>query len=161
MRVWWRCQWAAHRNNRTSWWVWWMSRCQETEMWSSFFLMQKITSMSQGLLFQNLTGKVLSFLPFTFLQKHITLRSMTDLVSYIRRKKVATALLKACEAISTLWGYEYLALRAYENDWGARALYENAGYRVVSGDAPWVALIGRRRRILMIKRCSSRKPPAH
>lgn len=72
-----------------------------------------------------------------------------------RRKKVATALLKACEVVSALWGYRYLVLRAYEDDWGARALYENAGYRVVSGDPPWLAWVGRKRRILMLKLCSS------
>ncbi|KAL8162409.1 hypothetical protein V2J09_013898 [Rumex salicifolius] len=74
-----------------------------------------------------------------------------------RRKKVATALLKACERVSALWGYEYLVLRAYEDDRGARALYENAGYRVVSEDPPWLALVGRKRRILMVKQRSSCK----
>ncbi|XP_052188578.1 uncharacterized protein LOC127798959 [Diospyros lotus] len=70
-----------------------------------------------------------------------------------RRKKVATALLKACDVLSGLWGFEYLVLRAYENDWGALKLYGNAGYRVVSGDPPWMTTwIGRRRRVLMIKR---------
>lgn len=70
-----------------------------------------------------------------------------------RRKKVATVLLKACENLSNLWGFEYLALRAYEDDLGARRLYANAGYRVVSGDPPWMTTwIGRKRRVLMIKR---------
>ncbi|GAB2271893.1 hypothetical protein Dimus_006722 [Dionaea muscipula] len=69
-----------------------------------------------------------------------------------RRQKVATVLLKACEMISILWGHEYLVLRAYEDDRGARALYENAGYRVISGDPSWVSWLGRRRRILMFKR---------
>ncbi|CAK9141343.1 unnamed protein product [Ilex paraguariensis] len=69
-----------------------------------------------------------------------------------RRKKVATALLKACDKLSILWGFEYLVLRAYEDDWGARKLYSNAGYRVVSGDPPWMTTwIGRKRRVLMIK----------
>nr|GMD57797.1 putative acyl-CoA N-acyltransferase [Ipomoea batatas] len=54
-----------------------------------------------------------------------------------RRQKVATALLKACEMVANLWGLEYLVLRAYEDDWGARKLYSNAGYRVVSTDPPW------------------------
>lgn len=69
-----------------------------------------------------------------------------------RRQKVATVLLKACEVISVLWGYEYLVLRAYEDDRGARALYTNAGYQLVSGDPSWVTLFGRKRRVLMIKR---------
>lgn len=70
-----------------------------------------------------------------------------------RRQKVATALLKACEMVANLWGFEYLVLRAYEDDWGARKLYSNAGYRVVSKDPPWISSwIGRRRRVLMIKR---------
>lgn len=71
-----------------------------------------------------------------------------------RRKKVATALLKACEVVSVSWGYDNLVLRAYEDDWGARTLYTNAGYKVVSGDPIWLTLIGRKRRILMIKCCS-------
>lgn len=69
-----------------------------------------------------------------------------------RRRKVATVLLKACEVISVLWGYEHVVLRAYEDDKGARALYSNAGYKLVSRDPPWVNWIGRKRRILMVKR---------
>lgn len=62
-------------------------------------------------------------------------------------------LLKACDLLSVLWGFEYLALRAYEDDFGARKLYTNAGYRVVSGDPQWMTTwIGRKRRVLMIKR---------
>lgn len=73
-----------------------------------------------------------------------------------RRKKVATALLKACDRLCKLWGFEYLVLRAYEDDWGARKLYTNAGYRLVSGDPAWLTTwIGRRRRILMMKECDN------
>ncbi|KAL3513518.1 hypothetical protein ACH5RR_026235 [Cinchona calisaya] len=73
-----------------------------------------------------------------------------------RRQKVATALLKACDALCNLWGFEYLVLRAYEDDWGARKLYSNAGYRIVSGDPTWMTTwIGRRRRLLMIKKCDN------
>ncbi|KAG2664237.1 hypothetical protein I3760_16G071500 [Carya illinoinensis] len=69
-----------------------------------------------------------------------------------RRQKIATVLLKACDVLSTLWGFKYLALRAYEDDLGARKLYASAGYQVVSGDPPWMSTwIGRKRRILMIK----------
>ncbi|GAA0143840.1 acetyltransferase [Lithospermum erythrorhizon] len=68
-----------------------------------------------------------------------------------RRQKVATALLKACDILARLWRFDYLALRAYEDDSGARRLYTNAGYRVVSSDPLWVTWIGRRRRVLMIK----------
>ncbi|KAL5568349.1 hypothetical protein UlMin_024924 [Ulmus minor] len=69
-----------------------------------------------------------------------------------RRKKIATVLLKACDMLSIVWGFRYLALRAYEDDYGARQLYANAGYRVVSGDPPWLTTwIGRKRRVLMIK----------
>ncbi|KAG9456936.1 hypothetical protein H6P81_001444 [Aristolochia fimbriata] len=46
-----------------------------------------------------------------------------------RRQKVATALLKACDLLSLLWGYEYLALQAYEDDLGARTLYSSADIR--------------------------------
>ncbi|WOH11650.1 hypothetical protein DCAR_0831140 [Daucus carota subsp. sativus] len=73
-----------------------------------------------------------------------------------RRQKVATALLKACDIVAVEWGAPYLVLRAYEDDLGARTLYRNAGYTVVSGDPPWTSTwIGRKRRVLMIKKCSS------
>ncbi|KAK1288552.1 hypothetical protein QJS10_CPB19g00192 [Acorus calamus] len=68
-----------------------------------------------------------------------------------RRQKVATILLKACDALSLLWGFNYLALRAYEDDSAACNLYKNAGYRVVSRDPLWITWIGRKRRVLMIK----------
>lgn len=72
-----------------------------------------------------------------------------------RRRKIATALLKACDMLSILWGFEFLALRAYEEDLGARKLYTNAGYQVVSRDPPWTSnWIGRKCRVLMIKRTS-------
>nr|CAD1818158.1 unnamed protein product [Ananas comosus var. bracteatus] len=68
-----------------------------------------------------------------------------------RRKKIATVLLKACDAVSLVWGYDYLALRAYEDDSAARSLYANAGYKVVSKDPFWVTFFGKKRRVLMIK----------
>lgn len=69
-----------------------------------------------------------------------------------RRRKIGSCLLKSCEMLSVLWGFKYLVLRAYEDDLGARTLYANAGYRVVSRDPPWLtSWIGRRRRVLMIK----------
>ncbi|KAK8505012.1 hypothetical protein V6N13_140009 [Hibiscus sabdariffa] len=72
-----------------------------------------------------------------------------------RRRRIGSCLLKACEMLSVLWGFKYLALRAYEDDSGARTLYANAGYRVVSGDPRWTtSWIGRRRRVLMIKQCN-------
>ncbi|KAL7200119.1 hypothetical protein ACSBR2_022261 [Camellia fascicularis] len=74
-------------------------------------------------------------------------------LSKFRRKKVGTALLKACEKLSGVWDYEYLVLRAYEDDLGALELYSNAGYVIVSGDPQCMtSWIGRRRRVLMIKR---------
>ncbi|XWS62251.1 hypothetical protein CRYUN_Cryun07bG0194300 [Craigia yunnanensis] len=72
-----------------------------------------------------------------------------------RRRKIGSCLLKACELLSVFWGFKYLVLRAYEDDFGARTLYTNAGYRVVSGDPPWMtSWIGKRRRVLMIKQCN-------
>lgn len=65
---------------------------------------------------------------------------------------MATALLKACDELCIGWGYQYLVLRAHEDDSGARTLYANAGYRVVTGDPVWVSWIGKRRRVLMIKK---------
>ena len=68
-----------------------------------------------------------------------------------RRQKVGTVLLKACDALSQQWRYNYLALRAYEDDLGARRLYSSAGYSVVARDPLWWAMLGMRRRVLMIK----------
>ncbi|GER37818.1 acyl-CoA N-acyltransferases super family protein [Striga asiatica] len=73
-----------------------------------------------------------------------------------RRQKVATVLLKACDELSAIWGFEYLVLRAYEDDYGAQKLYSNAGYRVISRDPSWMSSwIGRRRRVLMVKRSNT------
>ncbi|WCJ43877.1 Acyl-CoA N-acyltransferases (NAT) superfamily protein [Euphorbia peplus] len=69
----------------------------------------------------------------------------------LRRRKIGSVLLKACDVLSGLWGYEYLVLRAYEEDIGARGLYTKAGYKVVSSDPQWMTWIGRKRRVLMIK----------
>jgi len=68
-----------------------------------------------------------------------------------RRRKVGTALLKACEALGFQWKHRFMVLRAYEDDDGTRGLYAKAGYRVVSRDPDWVTWVGRRRRVLMIK----------
>eukprot|EP00268_Persea_americana_P032590 TRINITY_DN3208_c0_g1_i4.p1 TRINITY_DN3208_c0_g1~~TRINITY_DN3208_c0_g1_i4.p1 ORF type:complete len:324 (-),score=72.69 TRINITY_DN3208_c0_g1_i4:271-1242(-) len=74
-----------------------------------------------------------------------------------RRQKVATVLLKACDLLSLLWGFDYLALRAYEDDSAACKLYSAAGYKVVSGDPIWMTTwIGRKRRVLMIKQSGLR-----
>lgn len=72
-----------------------------------------------------------------------------------RRRRVASALLKACDALSILWTCSHLVLHAYEDDEAAQELYTKAGYKVVSGDPWWVnPWIGRRRRVLMIKQSS-------
>ncbi|EEF31094.1 N-acetyltransferase, putative [Ricinus communis] len=68
-----------------------------------------------------------------------------------RKQKIGSVLLKACDVLSTLWEFEYLVLRAYEDDVAARRLYSNAGYKVVSIDPQWVTWIGRKRRVVMIK----------
>ncbi|KAJ9180084.1 hypothetical protein P3X46_008370 [Hevea brasiliensis] len=68
-----------------------------------------------------------------------------------RRQKIGSVLLKACDVLSTLWGFKYLVLRAFEDDVGARRLYTKAGYKVVSIDPQWMTWIGRKRRVLMIK----------
>ncbi|KAL5776310.1 hypothetical protein ACOSP7_009236 [Xanthoceras sorbifolium] len=70
-----------------------------------------------------------------------------------RRRKIASVLMKACEMLAILWGFEYLVLRAYEEDSGARTLYSKAGYQLVSVDPPWMSSwIGRKPRVIMIKR---------
>ncbi|KAG0498074.1 hypothetical protein HPP92_002765 [Vanilla planifolia] len=68
-----------------------------------------------------------------------------------RRRKVATVLLRACDALSRLWGHRHVVLRAYEDDFAARGLYSQEGYVVVSRDPFWVSWLGRKRRLLMIK----------
>ncbi|KAK8951497.1 hypothetical protein KSP39_PZI004258 [Platanthera zijinensis] len=72
-------------------------------------------------------------------------------LSIFRRKKVGTVLLKACDVISQLWGHDYIALRAYEDDLAARQLYSKAGFKIVSADPHWITWLGRKRRLLLIK----------
>lgn len=74
---------------------------------------------------------VLQYLPAAEVEEYLYVSGIAVLKSF-RRQKIATLLLKACDVLSVLWGFEYLALRAYEDDFGARKLYTNAGYRVVS-----------------------------
>ncbi|KAK6940332.1 hypothetical protein RJ641_029863, partial [Dillenia turbinata] len=84
-------------------------------------------------------------------EEHLYMSGIAVLNNFGRRK-VATALLKACDVLSHLWGYKYMAERAYDDDWGARKLYTNAGYSVVSGDPHWMtSWVGKRRRVLMVK----------
>ncbi|XP_021896030.1 uncharacterized protein LOC110813275 [Carica papaya] len=69
-----------------------------------------------------------------------------------RRRRIGSALLKACDVMSLMWGFRFLVLRVYEDDLGAQKLYTAAGYREVSGDYPWMTTwVGRKRRLLMIK----------
>lgn len=97
---------------------------------------------------------VLSFLEGA--EEYLYISGIAVLEEY-RRQKVATVLLKACDLLSFIWGYEYLVLRAYDDDAAALRLYTNAGYRIVSGDPPWLtSWVGRKRRVLMIKYSSSR-----
>ncbi|CAN1247167.1 hypothetical protein LINGRAPRIM_LOCUS3372 [Linum grandiflorum] len=84
-------------------------------------------------------------------QEYLYISGIAVLTSF-RRQKVGSVLLTACDNVARLWGFEYLALQAYADDMGARALYAKAGYRVASSDPQWFALIGRRPRVLMIKR---------
>uniref|UniRef100_A0A803PPJ5 N-acetyltransferase domain-containing protein n=1 Tax=Cannabis sativa TaxID=3483 RepID=A0A803PPJ5_CANSA len=84
-------------------------------------------------------------------QEYLYISGIAVLESF-RRRKIATVLLKACDIVSNLWGFKYLVLRAYEDDYGARELYSNAGYKVVSVDPPWqTSWVGRKRRVLMVK----------
>ncbi|KAI3889835.1 hypothetical protein MKX03_033873, partial [Papaver bracteatum] len=62
------------------------------------------------------------------------------------RKKVATELLKACDVLLNIWGFRYLALRAYEDDSAACRLYTNTGYKIISKYPLWTTWIGRKRR---------------
>ncbi|MQM21677.1 hypothetical protein Taro_054722 [Colocasia esculenta] len=88
-------------------------------------------------------------------EEYLYVSGIAVLKSY-RRRKVASALLKACDAISQLWGCGHLALHAYEDDLAARELYSKAGYKTVSGDSSWInTWFGKRPRVLMIKQSSS------
>ncbi|XP_078434244.1 acyl-CoA N-acyltransferases (NAT) superfamily protein isoform X2 [Wolffia australiana] len=72
-----------------------------------------------------------------------------------RRRRVASALLRACDAQSIIWGCTHMVLHAYEDDKSAQELYKKAGYEVVSDDPWWVnPWLGKRRRVLMIKKSS-------
>ncbi|XP_020575806.1 uncharacterized protein LOC110021588 [Phalaenopsis equestris] len=71
--------------------------------------------------------------------------------SKFRRQKVGTVLLKACDALSQLWGHDYIALRVYEDDLVAQKLYSKVGFKTVSKDPHWITWIGRKKRVLMIK----------
>ncbi|KAK4708448.1 hypothetical protein R3W88_029373 [Solanum pinnatisectum] len=95
---------------------------------------------------------ILQYLPVA--TKYIYISGIAVLNKF-RRQKVGTALLKACDVLARFWGIEYLVLKAYEDDFGARKLFTNAGYKLVSADAPsktrWIP---ERRRVLMVKQVS-------
>ncbi|KAJ4832628.1 hypothetical protein Tsubulata_001357 [Turnera subulata] len=108
-------------------------------------------------------SKLVGIVDVTALRDRDVLQHLTGAEEYLyisgiavsksfRRQRIGSALLKACDVLSILWGFEYLALRAYEDDLGARQLYTNAGYKIVSSDPLWLSLMGRKRRVLMIKR---------
>ncbi|XP_025884073.2 GCN5-related N-acetyltransferase 10, chloroplastic-like [Solanum lycopersicum] len=92
---------------------------------------------------------ILHYIPLA--TKYIYISGVAVLNKF-RRQKVATALLKECDVLASVWSIEYLVLKAYEDDFGARKLYTNAGYKLVSDDAPsktkWIP---ERRRVLMVK----------
>ncbi|KAM0931523.1 hypothetical protein ACQ4PT_000273 [Festuca glaucescens] len=98
------------------------------------------TVQDEGDILNNLQG----------VQEYFYVSGIAVLPSF-RRRKVGTALLKACEVLALEWRQSFMALRAYEDDSSARGLYSKAGYRVVSRDPGWVTWVGRRRRVLMIK----------
>ncbi|GKU95887.1 hypothetical protein SLEP1_g9185 [Rubroshorea leprosula] len=110
--------------------------------------------------------KLVGVVDVTALRDEVVLRHLQGAEEYLyvsglavsksyRRRKIASSLLKACDVLAFLWGFQCLALRVYEDDLGARRLYTNAGYQAVSGDPPWMtSWIGRKRRLLMIKRCN-------
>ncbi|CAM0949916.1 unnamed protein product [Alopecurus aequalis] len=98
------------------------------------------TVQDEGDILNNLQG----------VQEYFYVSGIAVLPSF-RRRKVGTALLKACEVLALAWKQRFMALRAYEDDSSARGLYSKAGYRVVSRDPGWVTWVGRRRRVLMIK----------
>lgn len=74
---------------------------------------------------------------------------------------MATLLLKACDMRAREWNkLEYLVLHAYEDDMAARNLYTRAGYEVIASDPLWLSSwVGRRRRVLMAKKCPGISTP--
>ncbi|KAE8779985.1 hypothetical protein D1007_46951 [Hordeum vulgare] len=99
------------------------------------------TVQDEGDILRNLQG----------VQEYFYVSGIAVLPSFRRRRKVGTALLKACEVLALEWRQRFMALMAYEDDSSARGLYAKAGYRVVSRDPGWVTWVGRRRRVLMVK----------
>ncbi|EPS63760.1 hypothetical protein M569_11023, partial [Genlisea aurea] len=110
-------------------------------------------------------GGLVGVVDITVLRDYSVLKHLEGLDEYLyvsgiavlkkfRRRGAASLLLKACDALGEIWGFRYLALRAYEDDHGAQKLYTMAGYSIVSRDdnniASWIGA-GRRRRVLMVK----------
>eukprot|EP00252_Welwitschia_mirabilis_P013585 TRINITY_DN2988_c0_g1_i1.p1 TRINITY_DN2988_c0_g1~~TRINITY_DN2988_c0_g1_i1.p1 ORF type:complete len:295 (+),score=43.59 TRINITY_DN2988_c0_g1_i1:507-1391(+) len=121
-------------------------QCTETEL--SEMQERKIVGVVEAV--ADTEGEVLCHLEGA--QEYLYLHSMAVSPCY-RRKKVATTLLKACDYLALLWGFDYVALQAYEEDMVAKKLYMNAGYKVASRNPSWAAtLLGRKPRVLMIKK---------
>jgi len=84
------------------------------------------------------------------LPDHITsyayLSSMA-VAAEVRRRGAAQALLKTAERLAAAWGEKILALHLHEGNTPAQRLYQRAGFRLVSRDAPFMA----RPRLLLVK----------
>ncbi len=75
-----------------------------------------------------------------------------------RRRGVARALLQTAEDTAAAWGCRSVVLHVDWQDAAACALYQRAGYRHVSLEAPWAPALSLRRvrLLLMAKRVASR-----
>ncbi|MFB2934416.1 GNAT family N-acetyltransferase [Aerosakkonemataceae cyanobacterium BLCC-F154] len=73
--------------------------------------------------------------------------------SEYRRQGVARQLLLACEQTALNWGYQDLYLHVLENNYKARGLYSQLGYRLHQVDSNWACLLlGKPRQLLLHKR---------
>jgi len=75
-----------------------------------------------------------------------------------RRQGVARRLLGAAEVLARRWGRDEVYLHVDIGNTGALAMYEDAGYRVISEDPWYFSLVFTKRRLLMRKRIASAVP---
>mmetsp|Transcript_20174 Transcript_20174/g.48049 ORF Transcript_20174/g.48049 Transcript_20174/m.48049 type:complete len:82 (-) Transcript_20174:183-428(-) len=69
-----------------------------------------------------------------------------------RRSGVASALIRASEAVAGSWGQDSVVLNVFEANTPAVRLYERNGFAREAADPDWVTLVGRKKRLYMAKR---------
>jgi ribosomal protein S18 acetylase RimI-like enzyme len=69
-----------------------------------------------------------------------------------RRRGAAKSLLFKCEQLSREWGFQDLYLHVLENNYQARQLYFNLGYKIHKIESNWsIFLLGRSRQMFLHK----------